>query len=412
MALNPQIKNPNLIHAGQILNLPKDKMKQNGKVEATTVSAKMPNYDRVDYASLPASVKQKVDAYAQAIRDHKMKTSDVPELYRQQAYNQSIRSATNEAAPLVATKVMMAPWTIPDTVIRGGLNEARKAINGKDDTGDYGIGDYFDGNFSWLGKEYQEEHPVADAVINAVTTPIVMTGAENVAARAMDGTLTGTMARASANAKATARTMGVQPEPVTVEYTMGKTGGHSYKGPGAGKAHTRGGVNNASYRQVPVSSKVVDPMQFVETPAASGFTGTGYWHGFPVAFPEQEKPNYVILEPEQEHVEETIVQPNLWIYNTTKPDVVVPYAVGDETITYTKGQANRGNSPKEQAITKESIETGKGNPKPGVVVKKGEAKGSTPSGYYSGFGYTYGTEGGPWLVSKKNGGCLNKRKKK
>jgi LysM repeat protein len=148
LELNPQIKNPNLIHEGQLLNLPKDKMKHNGKVEAASVSDKMPNYDRVDYAKLPASVKTKVDAYAQAIRDHKMKASDVPALYRQQAYNQSIRSATNEAAPMVATKALMAPWTIPDTVIRGGLNEARKAINGKDDTGDYGTGDYFDGNFS------------------------------------------------------------------------------------------------------------------------------------------------------------------------------------------------------------------------------------------------------------------------
>ena len=111
-------------------------------------------------------------------------------------------------------------------------------------------------------------------------------------------------------------------------------------------------------------------------------------------------------------MEETIVKPNEWIYNTTKQDVVVPYAFGDETITYTKGQANRGNSPKEQSITKESIETGQGNPKPGVKVKKGEAVGSTPSGYYSGFGYTYGTEGGPWLMYQKNGGILNKRKNK
>lgn len=109
LALNPQIKNPNLIREGQILNLPKDKMKQNGRIEATAVSAKMPNYDRVDYANLPASVKTKVDGYAQAIRDRKMKVSDVPALYRQQSYNQSIRSATNEAAPIVATKALMAP---------------------------------------------------------------------------------------------------------------------------------------------------------------------------------------------------------------------------------------------------------------------------------------------------------------
>lgn len=411
LALNPHIKNPNLIYVGQILNLPKDKMTQNGKLDKSVVSAKMPNYDRVAYAELPTSVKAKVDAYAQAIRDHKMKYTDVPVLYRQQAYNQSIRQATGEAAPLVATKVLMAPWTIPDTVIRGGLNEVRKAINGKDDSGDYGIGNYFDGNFSWLGKEFQEKYPVADLVINAATTPVVMVGAENLAARAMDGTLEGALARASANAKATARTMGVQPEPITVETTMGRSGGHSYKGPGSGKAHTTGSVNNASYRQVPVSSKTVDPMQFVENPPASGFVGTGYWHGFPVVLPEQERPKYVVVEPEKEHTEETIVSKNPWIYNTNRPDVVIPYAPGYETITYTVGQANRGNSPREQVITKESIETGKGNPKPGVKVKKGEAVGSTPSGYHSGYGYTYGSEGGPWLLYQKNGGIINKRKK-
>ena len=128
-----------------------------------------------------------------------------------------------------------------------------------------------------MGKDFQEEHPVADMVINAATTPVVMVGAENVAARAMDGTLEGALARASANANATARTMGVQPEPVTVEYTMGRSGGHSYKGPGAGKAGAKGRVNTASYRQTPTSSKVVDPMQFVENPpAAPVFTGTGY----------------------------------------------------------------------------------------------------------------------------------------
>ena len=109
------------------------------------------------------------------------------------------------------------------------------------------------------------------------TTPVVMVGAENLAARAMDGTLEGAMARASANAKATARTMGVEPEAITVEHTLGRSGGHTYKGPGAGRAGTRGSVNNASYRQVPVSSKVVDPIQFVENPAAAPmFTGTGY----------------------------------------------------------------------------------------------------------------------------------------
>ena len=109
LALNPQIKNPNMIQAGQILNLPKDKMKQNGNLDSASVSAKMPNYDNVDYANLPASVKSKVDAYAQAIRDHKMKYTEVPVLYRQQAYNQSIRNRTNEAAPMVLTKVALAP---------------------------------------------------------------------------------------------------------------------------------------------------------------------------------------------------------------------------------------------------------------------------------------------------------------
>lgn len=109
LSLNPQIKNPNMIYEGQVLNLPKDKMKQNGKLDAASVSDKMPNYDQVAYAELPESVRAKVDAYASAINDHKIKYTDVPTLYRQQAYNQSIRQDTNNAAPMIATKALMAP---------------------------------------------------------------------------------------------------------------------------------------------------------------------------------------------------------------------------------------------------------------------------------------------------------------
>jgi hypothetical protein len=98
-----------MIYEGQILNLPKNKMKQNGNLESSFINDRMPNYDRVAYADLPASVKEKVDAYSQAIRDHKIKYTDVPALYRQQAYNQSMRDATTEAAPLVLTKALLAP---------------------------------------------------------------------------------------------------------------------------------------------------------------------------------------------------------------------------------------------------------------------------------------------------------------
>lgn len=107
--LNPELKsNPNLIRIGQVINLP-ESVQAKATLPSTVVTAKMPNYDRTSYAELPESVRKQVDAYTQAVRDGKMNINQVPQLYKQQVYNNNIRQGTNEAAPYVAKHVMLAP---------------------------------------------------------------------------------------------------------------------------------------------------------------------------------------------------------------------------------------------------------------------------------------------------------------
>ena len=431
--LNKEITDPNLIRIGQSINLP-ESVEARSNLPASVVTAKAPNYDSVDFNRLPDSVKQQVLAYAQAVKDNAMSLSNVPKLYQQQVYNQGIRNATNEAAPYVAKHVMMAPWTIPDMAVRGTLNEGRKAVKqlttGDKSEGDYGIQDYF-GNFSWLGRDFEQEHPGWDFAINSVTTPLVMVGTEELAARAMDGTLgpavRSIVQNARPNAEATAEAMGIERMhfPGTagnetsvrssgVEYIFnpknsGKTGtvtkgaNTGYKANVSGKGTFK---NKSSYvpKQPKTEVYVAQPKPIVTAPPS---TGTGHWHGFPIPLPEQSRTNYVIThnEPEVTHIEET-VPTNPWIYNRNATETV-PYRRGMETPTYISAEAPRGAAIVEQPITRESMKQGVG-----PVIRKAEevpgvVTGSTPSGYYSGYGHTYGNEGGPWIVIRqKLGGIL------
>lgn len=417
LELNPEITNPNLIHVGQEIRLP-GSVEARASLPGATVTAAAPNYDRTDFASLPQNVQQKVMAYSQAVKDGKMRFNDIPKLYQQQVYNQGIRNATNKAAPYVAKWVLAAPWTVADTAVRGTLNEGRKlakrVFTGDKSEGDYGVQDYF-GNFSWLGKQFQEEHPVADAAINLVTTPAVMVGGERLAAGAMDGTLGQSFRAAAQNARAgaqgTARAMGVgneSPLPAPREGAPVQRGHVFQSGTkGSGKTgtstrYTRGGyqpnssgkgtfTHDASYMP---QGKLMTRTAPKDVTVPNPFVGTGYWHGFPIPLPEERRTNYVILPPEEErHVEET-VPTNPWIYNTKPSTNRQPYQRGMERPTYFTAEAPRGGSVSEQPITKESIQQGEGRVIRSASEQPGRATGTTPSGMYSGYGFTYGPEGG------------------
>lgn len=418
LELNPEITNPNLIRVGQEIRLP-GSVEARANLPGATVTAAAPNYDRTDFASLPQSVQQKVMAYSQAVKDGKMRFNDIPKLYQQQVYNQGIRNATNKAAPYVAKWVLAAPWSVADTAVRGTLNEGRKlvkrAVTGDKSEGDYGVQDYF-GNFSWLGKDFQEEHPVADAAINFVTTPAVMVGGERLAAGAMDGTLGQSFRAAAQNARAgaqgTARAMGVgneSPLPAPREGAPVQRGAVYKAGSkGSGKTgtatrYTRGGYqanssakgrfsNEASYTP---NGKLMTRTAPKDVTAPNPFVGTGYWHGLMMPLPEERRTNYVIKDPtpEETHIEET-VPTNSWIYNTTYNGPRTPYRQGMERATYFTGEAPRGGSPKEQPITKESIQQGEGRVVRGASEQPGRVTGNTPSGMFSGYGFTYGPEGG------------------
>lgn len=430
LELNPEITNPNLINVGQEIRLP-GSVEARSSIPAATVTAAAPTWnDRTSWADLPASVQQKVMAYTQAVKDGKMNLNSVPKQYQQHVYNQGIRNATDEAAPYVARWVMTAPWSIPDFYVRGGLNEGRKLIKrattGDKSEGDYGVRDYF-GGFSWLGKKFEQEHPIADFVTNLVTTPAVMVGGEAVAAQAMDGTLGASFRTAWRNMRSSARVSGnnqVQtwrpglnagetaprsssPLPAPRETGPAPKNGVKFQAgsKGSGKTGTatrsssRGYQPNASGKGTYSNEASYAPRggfergQMVHTEIPSPFVGTGYWHGLGVPMPEQERTPYVIKEPEVSHVEETIPT-NPWIYNTQYEGPRVPYRRGMEEPTYTTAEAPRGRSVSEQPITQESVRTNTGRVVRRAEEKPGQATGTTPTGWFSGYGFTYGPEGG------------------
>lgn len=448
-----KISNPNLIKVGQVLELPEPEFYDN--IDAAGVTAKKQDYSRTPAYQLPSSTQvvdmsgvhyanpdkeaytraneqqimygygDKARAYAQAVNDGKLTINQVPEQYRQQAYNQSIRNTTDTAAPYAGKWILGAPFTVPDLAVRSTLSEGRKLASramGNDTSSDYGWEDYF-GNFSWLGKNFEEEHPVADAIINTVTTPAVMVVGENLAARSMDGALNGAGARMMSNARATGRAMGLEetraPEPA-VRDLPGRQSGYVYRGSttakGQGKTGTatrgaRGGYsanssskgaasNSSSYvgrGEAPAFQRAVEK----EAPAAP-FFGTGYWHGFPVYTTDTRVP-YAIVEPQEEHIEEVVPIPNKWIYGP-ETESKAPYKEGQEHLQYITAQAPSGKTVKEQPIHKESIKKKEGNAKRSATERNGKAEGSTPSGWFSGYGFTYGTGSGPWL--RKNGGKI------
>lgn len=423
LELNPEITNPRVLTKGQQLRLPAG-VEAHATLPAATVTASAPaDYSRKDFAQLPQSVQQKVAAYAQAVKDGKMKFNDVPSLYQQHVYNQGIRNATTTAAPYVAKWVLGAPWSVLDTIVRGTANEARKGVKrvvtGDKSEGDYGVQDYF-GNFSVFGKNFEQKHPVADFIGNLLFTPTVALTGERAAARAIDGTL-GQTARvaannARANAQGTVRTLGIgQPQPVTVEARpLSGEGGAFFKSgsKGGGKTGTatrfsRGGYEaNASgkgtFKHEASYAPKVELKPRTKTPVGPypghqpypASPGNGFWPGFLIPVPPEGRVPYVITEPEREtHIEET-VPTNRWIYNTTPSKVTVPYRQGMENPTYFTGEAPRGGAVEEQPITKESIKTGEGRVIRRASEQPGRATGTTPSGMYSGYGFTYGPEGG------------------
>ena len=428
------IKDANLIRPGQELDLP-DPEYYDGSIQPARATAERRDYSRTPINELPNTREvdmegnwipgyaDRVYAYAQAINDGSLTLDQVPEQYRQQAYNQSIRNTTNTAAPYVVKWVLGAPWTFADTAIRSGLSEGRKLIaraQGKDTSNDYGWGDYF-GDFSWTGKQFEAEHPELAFAADVLATPVIMTGTENMATHAMDGVGYSAGRNLFQNGAAAARAYGV--EPVKVVDPRGKAmagaerqaaqaahapkrGGVSYGGPGSHGGNTGTGRTNKSVYYPKQGRAVVnETAQTAET--GRHFAGTGYWHGLYMPMTEPARTNYVVVEPEETHIEEKQPTQSKWVITTDYNGPRIPYRPEYEEAEYVEAQAPRGNSVREQPITKESMQKKQGLVKRSAEEVSGPAEGSTPSGWYSGYGFTYGNNGGVWL--RRNGGKLIKK---
>lgn len=415
------IKNPNLM-IGNDLILP-DYVTAESSIKPAVITAEKQNYNNTDYNNLPKSVKDKVNAYTQAFNDNKIKFNEIPEQYKQQVYNNNIRQGVNKIAPHILKNVLLSPFTVADTPIRAGINEGRKLLT-KNSNNDYGIKDYF-GNFSFLGKDFEQKHPVTDAILNTIITPTIMGAGENIAAKSMDNALNKSLKAVNSNiknnAKAVANLAGVEEMKIAPVATktnikngsiynsgnkgIGKTGNvrrgqiSSYKAVQSNKgtfnhsASYSPRVKTTNAKTTNIISPFIGNRPYIKN---GQYVGNGYYVGTNVPINEQKRVNYIIQEPQENKysIKETIPA-NPWIYGkvTSKN---VPYKVGTEVPIYYEMNAPEGTSIKEQPIIKEYIIKKTGNAKRKAELIKGKITG-TPTELHSGYGYTYGNEGGPLI---------------
>lgn len=405
------IKNPNLIIAGKDLILP-DYVNAESSIQSAVKTDKMPNYDNISYNELSDNVKNKIDAYTQAFKDNKIKFNDIPKLYKQQVYNNYIRQGINNTAPYVAKNVLMSPLTTFDTTIRAGLNESRKLLNKSNNNNDYNINDYF-GNFSFLGKDFEQKYPIIDAILNTAITPAIMGVGENIAARSIDNTLNKSLKIVNSNIKNNAKTVAnlagveeIKIAPVVTRtnirngsvYNVGNKGigktGNVYRGQTSGYRNIQS--NKGTYNYSASYSPKIKTNNAKITNTTDPFVGTEYYIGTNIPIKEKEKIHYVIQEPQKTNynIKETIPA-NPWIYGK-ETNNKVPYKIGTEVPIYYEMNAPEGNTIIEQPILKESINKKTGNVKRKAEINKGKVTG-TPIEVYSGYGYTYGNEGGPLI---------------
>lgn len=432
-----KLKDANKIQIGQVLELPDPEFYET--LPAAGVTANKQDYSKTPVTKLPNTrdvdaegnvipgYADRVAAYAQALLDKKMTVNQVPEQYRAQAYKMMITAGTDSVAPYILNDVLLSPITIPSKINRAFWNEGRKLVARASGTpeeviaNDYGINDYF-GDFSWTGKKFQSEHPIWAGVADVAADVATWGGLNRAAARAIDGAESHLGDRMMANMRATSKAMGMEEAAVPRAYEMvlpGRGSGVKYTATakGAGKTGTvtrgaRGGYSaNSSAKgayknEASLSTK--GKVEHVEPKAQvvpqDEFMGTGYTPFFYVPQAAPDKVSYVIVTPEETHIEER--QPTLsrWVTTTQYNGPRVPYREGLEEAEYIEAQAPKGNSVKEQPITKESMQKKKGSTHRSAEEVSGPVVGSTPSGYFSGFGFTYGNEGGAWL--RRRGGKL------
>lgn len=420
LALNPHIKDANLIYAGQEITLPDKEFYDS--VPAATVTAEMPK-----------NIKdKKVAAYGQAVKDRKMSINDVPAEYRSDAFKKATTN-TDNAALFVLKHAQ--PWGMFGDLSRAafaGLGNAWNWVKGGNKDNRHELSDVVFNDASVFGKKFEEEHPVLDTAGNIVVAVVGPAAAEGVLAAGMDSWFSPKVL--SANARGTAGNMVERIAPSSVEGNFvtrsvpvsqyeqiansavkgsskggskmtstiagkgtGKTGTVkriSYQGKPQTNASTKGTIGHkASY----VKGKTYTTSIPTETvaPGVGGFAPEVGTH-LPIITP---RTNYIVVEPQQEeHWEAKWENPNLMIYNT-KPTTVVPYKPGMEQITHNEGKAAKVDQPK-QRITKEGLKEkvpGRGDQ---VMLVPGLWSGK-PSQYYILDGKVY---------SDKNGGILKRIK--
>ena len=376
------------------------------KLNPSYVAAQAPR----NYADYGEQGRQKIDMYAYAVKQGKMKFNDVPKPFQTAVNQRMITQGTDKFANhAFNTGVNIAMFLanpaayLAGTTAQKGTAYVVDKTSGRDD---YGVGDVF--NYTpIMGRAYQAENPGKSAAIDIATGVFgggLLRNLKNIANPAWRQLFA---QAAKSNLQNTIGLFGqvVHENPI---YNIVK--GHIYQSgsKGFGKSgNWMRGNPSMGYRAVSTPKatfthkagtnlKLAGNQTIIMNPGIQmpAISIEGAYPG--IAVPPPVDPQITVVSPERYIYEQ---QPfNTWQGNNPGGDQIVPMIPGTGSFTIT-GNAPIGQTVEDQALTNESINYWNTYMPRKAVYVPGSVFG-TPSNIHSGLGITYDSENPGNLIVK------------
>lgn len=364
------------------------------------------------YADLSSEDQAQVNAYAQALRDKKIKLNDIPEYYRNFANEQAIRNLTTEAVPYVL-ETGMAAGNLPGFALGYGLQKglagATNIFRDKDER--YSAKELLN-PFEYTpitGRQFASEHPLAAIGTDVVATVATGRGLAALKAGIQNIQNAGGIVKFVTEPRQFGSPRWVEwtepfkpgtvPDPDAKTIVLSRTSMQpKWLKP------SNGGINTMGQE---IRGQIV-PIVHEAVPAAEPVAGI--WPTY-VPLPQQTKVPYRIVEPEPQHIEWTkVYDPRL---STTGPGWSGDPWEGGQWMPVIKkevsGTARKGSSVKEQPVNEKVIVTYNTGKESGASYAPNEDVGPWMPDIYHDYGY--GNQGLVYIPARKKGGKLIPKEK-
>lgn len=363
-----------------------------------------------NYADYGEQGRQKMDLYAYAVKQGKMKFSDVPKPFQAAVNQRMITQGTDKfanhafnAGTNIAMFLANPAAYLAGTAAQKGTAYAADKVSGRNE---YGVDDVL-GYTPVMGREYAQEHPGKAAAVDMVSGVVggsVLRNLKNIANPAWRQAFSQAF---QANAQnATGLTNGIVHENPVFQINKGHVFQAGTKG--FGKAGNRvAGSPSVGYKTMSVPNATfshsagmnMSPtgVQSVTYGSVTPMPGMSMPLAYPgVVAPVQPDPAVTVTSPERHIYEQQSF--NRWQGNNPSGGPIVPMTPGTGSYTII-GNAPVGQTIDDQALTNESINYYDYYMPRTAIYVPGSING-TPSNIHSGLGHTYDSQNPGNLIIK------------